>query len=100
MKTANEDAKSNCWVQNEGNSCVLRAFIDKRKTKVMAAPTLKAPLRKGYFTHLKDLTWPSDEIVFELLIGVILRHSSVACSSQTFYNLEGGRIAYCAGQLR
>ena len=40
MKSCNEDTCSMSWIQNEGSSCCLRAFIDKNKSKVMPAPTL------------------------------------------------------------
>jgi len=97
---ANEDIYSKSWVQNDGNTCYVRAFIDESKSKVMAAPTLTVPLRKSYFSQLKDLSWPASELAFEVLTGVMLVQSKGTCSTQTFFRLDNGNIAYCAGLLR
>ena len=100
IKVANEDIYSKSWVQNDGNTCYVRAFIDESKSKVMAAPTLTVPLRKSYFSQLKDLSWPASELAFEVLTGVMLVQSKGTCSTQTFFRLDNGNIAYCAGLLR
>ena len=100
MKNITEDAKSNCFIMNDGNSCVLRALVDEGQcTRRMPAPTVKVPLKKGYFARLADLEWPSDTITFELLIGVMFTQTKLTCASQEFYDVEG-ELFYCAGLLK